>query len=92
MGSIWVEPWRMSGSACKQGGGASGYGGARRLGFLVEDRRREEVSELREREADRLAGLIAGGEGRRMAVRGELRARAVMAEAVVFWASGAGSK
>ena len=58
----------------------------------MEDRRREEVSELRESEADRLAGLIAGGKGRRMAARGELRAWAVMAEAVVFWASGAGSK
>ena len=53
----------MSGSACKQGGRASGYGGARRLGFLVEDRRREKVSELRESEADRLAGLIAAGKG-----------------------------
>ena len=60
-----------------------------RAGFLVEDRQREEVSQLRESETDRLAGLIAGGKGRRMAVRGELRARAVMAEAVVFWVSGA---
>ena len=40
----------------EQGGGASGYGGARRLGFLVEDRRREEASELREARAVLMAG------------------------------------
>ena len=56
MGSIWVEPWRRSGSACEQGGGASGYGEARRLGVLVEDGRREEVSEMREVRAVLKAG------------------------------------
>ena len=58
MGSIWVEPWQRSGSACEQGGGASGYGGARRLGVLGEDRRREVARELREREAKLFAWSI----------------------------------
>ena len=40
----------------EQGGGASGYGEARRLGVLVEDGRREEVSEMREVRAVLKAG------------------------------------
>ena len=72
------------------GGSAAEFDGG--SGSPVKVGRGDEVGELRGGEADLVAGSIEGGEGRRMAVRGELRARAVMAEAVVFWASGAGSK
>ena len=66
--SIWVEPWRRSGSAASRAAAELGYDDE---GVPMVKGGREGAGELRGVDSKLLAGLIWGGEGRRSGFDGE---------------------